>query len=77
MATREKKAKCYKSDMERLDRLKDLIMQNADNGKIQLKVGDLLKILELQKKLSTDKNAEDKFWQMLEDIRKEELKDAE
>lgn len=65
------------TDQEILDFLKNKIVEKVRNGEINLKVGDLLKILELQKKLSTDKDAEDQFWQMIEQIRQEELKDAE
>jgi len=38
-------------------------------------VGDLLKILEIQKKLSSDTSAEEKFWEIIEQIRRTELKD--
>jgi hypothetical protein len=64
------------SDKELLDRIKKKISDQVDSGDIKLKVGDLLKILELQNKLSKDSSAEEKFWEMLEKIRQEELKDA-
>jgi hypothetical protein len=64
----------FASDKERLDYIKDLIMKQIQTGTINLKVGDLLKILEIQKKLSTDAGAEQKFWELIEQIRKEELR---
>ncbi len=64
----------FSSDKERLDYIKDLIMKQIQTGTINLKVGDLLKILEIQKKLSTDAGAEQKFWELIEQIRKEELR---
>ncbi len=64
------------SDKELLGFMKDEIEKQVRSGKIKLKVGDLMKILELQNKLSSDSGAEEKFWEMLEKIRQEELKDA-
>ena len=66
----------FSSDKKLLDFIKDEIEKQVRSGKIKLKVGDLLKILELQNKLSKDSSAEEKFWEMLEKIRQEELKDA-
>lgn len=53
--------------------LKNTITDQIEEGKISLKVGDLLKIIEIQKKLSLDNNAEAKFWEIIEQIRQEEL----
>ena len=64
----------FSSDKERLDYLKDQIMEQIQERTINLKVGDLLKILEIQKKLSTDAGAEQKFWELIEQIRQEELR---
>lgn len=66
----------FSSDKEMLDEIKEVIARQVIDGKIKGKVGDLLKILELQKKLGTDENAQEKFWEMIEKIRQEELKDA-
>lgn len=59
--------------MEMLDHLKQTIMDQVKQGKISLKVGDLLKIVEIQRKLSSDSRAEEKFWEMIEQIRQTEL----
>lgn len=75
MAKRRKKKLKFKSDLEIIEYLKNLIVSEIQEGTIKLKVGDLLKILEIQKRLSSDSSAEKKFWEVIEQIRKEELKD--
>lgn len=84
MAKRQKKkpaapkvaeGKQFSSDMELLEYLKETIVSQIKDGTISLKVGDLLKILEIQKKLSSDASAEEKFWEIIEQIRRTELKD--
>jgi hypothetical protein len=65
----------YSSVNEMLDDLKNNIAKQIKSGTIKAKVGDLLKIIELQNKLSIDSSAEDKFWEMIEKLRQEELKD--
>lgn len=75
MAKRSKRIKSFSSDADLLQFLKDTIVEQIENGKIILKVGDLLKILEIQKKLSSDTSAEEKFWEVIEQIRQEELKE--
>ncbi len=68
--------KLPQSDQEILEDLKQEIIKQIRKGEISLKVGDLLKILEIQKKLASDSSAEEKFWEIIEQIRQEELKDA-
>jgi hypothetical protein len=65
-----------KTTGELLDKIKNKFEEQLDAGEIKLKVGDIVKILELQKKLTEDSGAEDKFWEMIEQIRQKELKDA-
>jgi hypothetical protein len=65
----------FKTDQERLDYIKTTIMDQIQDGLISLKVGDLLKIFEIQKKLSSDTKAQEKFWEVIEQIRREELED--
>jgi hypothetical protein len=74
MAKRKDTEAEYASDQEMLDEIKKKIMTQIKRGKIKLKVGDFLKILEIQKKLSSDTKAEEKFWEVIEQIRQEELK---
>lgn len=64
----------FKTDQEMLDYIKKSIMDQIQDDPHTLKVGDLLKILEIQKKLSSDSKAEEKFWEVIEQIRQEELK---
>ncbi|NMC42753.1 MAG: hypothetical protein GYA46_02445 [candidate division Zixibacteria bacterium] len=66
----------FKTDQERLDFIKTTIMDQIQDNLISLKVGDLLKIFEIQKKLSSDSKTEEKFWEVIEQLRQEELKDA-
>ena len=71
---KNEKTRTFSSDKERLDYLKDVFMEQAQKEPINLKVGDFLKILEIQKKVSTDAGAEQKFWEFIEQIRQEELR---
>lgn len=66
----------YIGDQALLEEIKKKIMKQVKSGRIKLKVGDFLKILEIQKKLSSDSKTEEKFWEVIEQLRQEELKDA-
>ena len=57
--------KAFATDTELLQFIKDEIAKQITAGKIKPKVGDLLKILEMQKKLASDSKAEEKFWEMI------------
>jgi hypothetical protein len=69
--------KRFASDLELLEYLKETIVSQIQDGTINLKVGDLLKILEIQKKLATDSSAEEKFWELIEEIRQSGLEVVE
>jgi hypothetical protein len=73
---KKKQEKLPQTDREILDFLKVKFLNRVKKGEIELKVGDLLKILEIQKKLASDSSAEEKFWEIIEQIRQEELKNA-
>ena len=60
-------------DLEILEYLKDKLYRAIENDKPQPKVGDLLKVIELKRKLAVTGKAEKKFWDMINAIRKEEL----
>ncbi len=62
------------TDEEMLQEIKDAIRDGVKEGTIKPKVGDLLKILELQRKLASDTKAEEKFWEVIEQLRQGELK---
>ncbi|MFQ5500334.1 MAG: hypothetical protein ACE5FH_11755 [Candidatus Zixiibacteriota bacterium] len=40
----------------------------------QVKLGDLLKMIELRRKLQPDDQSQKQFWSMLDDVRQKELK---
>ena len=56
--------------------IRDNTKTEVSMGTITKKAGDLLKIIDLQKQLATDSEAEEKFWEAIEKIRQEELKDV-
>jgi hypothetical protein len=62
-------------DLEILEDLKQELYEKIKNDKTQVKVGDLLKVIEMKNKLSVTGKAEKKFWEMINKIRKEELSD--
>jgi len=60
-------------DLDILEDLKLTIYNAIINKKPQPKVGDLLKVIELKRKLSVEGKGEKKFWNMVNKIRQEEL----
>ncbi len=64
-----------KTDAEILQLLKNEIVKQINGGTINMKVGDFLKIIEIQRKLSSDNGAADKFWEFIEKIRQQALSD--
>lgn len=68
-----KKKQAFATDREKLDFIKKTIFSEIRKGNLKLKVGDLLKIMEIQKKLSEDSGAEKEFWELIDQIRQEEL----
>ena len=60
-------------DLDILEDLKRDIYNAIKNKEPQPKVGDLLKVIELKRKLSVDGKGEKKFWAMVNKIRDEEL----
>ncbi len=60
-------------DLDILEDLKQTIYNAIKNNESQPKVGDLLKVIELKRKLSVEGKGEKKFWNMVNKIRDEEL----
>lgn len=60
-------------DLDILEDLKKKIYNAIKNNEPQPKVGDLLKVIELKRKLSVEGKGEKKFWDMVNKIRQEEL----
>ena len=62
------------SDLEMLDRLTDMLFQGIMKNDEKSRIGDLLKVIDMKKKLTVTGRGEKKFWDMIDTIRKEELK---
>ena len=62
------------NDLQILEDLIKTIYDAINNKTFQPKVGDLLKVIELKRKLSVEGKGEKKFWAMVNKIRQEELK---
>jgi len=61
-------------DLTFLDKLiKNYSSQLLKNGDEKIKLGDLLKMIELRRKLSPENSEQKKFWKMLNKVRKENL----
>ena len=63
------------TDLEMLEEVKSMIYKKLKKGECQVKVGDLVKVVELQRRLSADAGSEKQFWEFIEQLRQEELKD--
>ncbi len=63
------------SDLEILEYLKNELFKEFKGDKTKVKVGDLLKVIEMKNKLSVTGKTEKKFWEMINKIREEELSD--
>lgn len=63
------------SNQDLLEFIKMKFVKQIEEGTINIKVSDLLKIMEMQRKLASEDEPEDEFWEMIEKIRKEELGD--
>jgi hypothetical protein len=61
------------SDLDLLEELQDRIMQELREKEINPKVGDLLKALELKLKLKLPQDEKAKIWELINQLRKEEL----
>lgn len=69
---RQPKAK-RQSDLEVLEELQQKILQELREKEINPKVGDLLKALELKMKLKLPEQDKKKIWELINQLRKEEL----
>jgi hypothetical protein len=63
------------SDLDILDYIKNRLYKEFRSDNSEVKVGDLLKVLEMKNKLSVTGKAEKIFWEMINKIREEELTD--
>ena len=63
------------NDLEILEFIENELFKRFKNKNSKVKVGDLLKVIEMKNKLSVTGKAEKKFWEMINKIREEELSD--
>jgi hypothetical protein len=66
-----------KDDLDILEDLRNKLYEAINMNESQTKVGDLLKVIELKRKLSVEGKGEKRFWDMVNKIRQEELTKAE
>jgi uncharacterized iron-regulated protein len=69
----EKRKSRRKSDLEILEELQQRIMDELREKDINPKVGDLLKALELKMKLKLPEEEKEKIWELINQLREEEL----
>jgi len=67
------KRKIRKSDIEVLEELQQKILDELRDKEINPKVGDLLKALELKAKLKLPDDEKEKIWELINQLRAEEL----
>jgi hypothetical protein len=60
-------------DLQILENVRNKLYEIFVDKPEETKVGDLLKVIELKKKLSVSGTAEKKFWEMVDKIREKEL----
>lgn len=61
------------SDLEMLEKLRNKLYTAISDNEPQPKVGDLLKVIDLKRKLTVEGKGERKFWDMVNKIREQEL----
>ncbi len=66
-----------KTDLEILEELQEKIVNELRRKEINPRIGDLLKALELKMKLKLSEQDKEKIWELINQIRGEELKDKE
>jgi hypothetical protein len=73
MATDEKTTRKRQSDLEVLEEIQDKIVEELRSKEMNPRVGDLLKALELKLKLKLPEEEKQKIWELINQLRKEEL----
>lgn len=76
MRAKEKSEKNQNCDTARLETIIELIYQDLINEGERYKVTDLIRAIELKRKMSSNSGAENSFWKMIEKLRSEELNSA-
>lgn len=73
----ERKPRRRQTDLEVLEELQEKIVQELREKEINPKVGDLLKALELKMKLKLNDDERAKIWELINQLREEELRSQE
>lgn len=63
-----------RDDLKILESVKTKLYEAFKKGEALPKVGELLKVIEMKKKLSVEGKGEKQFWEMINRIRTDELK---
>ena len=78
MVTRKQPAKKKKkSDLDILEEIQQKIVEELRTKEINPRVGDLLKALELKMKLKLPEAEREKIWELINQLRQEELSSKE
>ena len=72
MRAKGKSEKKTDSDVARLETIIDLIYNDLINEGERYKVVDMIRAIELKRKMSSNSGAENSFWKMIEKLRSEE-----
>ncbi len=75
--TAKTKTEVSKTDLEILEEIQQKIVEELKGKKINPRVGDLLKALELKMKLKLPEKEKEKIWELINQIREEELSSEE
>lgn len=73
----EKQRKGNANDLDILEEIQAKIVEELRNKEINPRVGDLLKALELKLKLKLSQDEKEKTWELLNQLRDEELNSDE
>lgn len=73
MTTAKNAKKEGSSDLEILEEIQKKIVEELRSKEIKPRVGDLLKALELKMKLKLSENEREKIWELINQLRQEEL----
>lgn len=76
MRAKGKSEENQNSDTARLETIIELIYQDLINEGARYKVSDLIRAIELKRKMSSNSGAENSFWKMIEKLRQEESNSA-
>jgi hypothetical protein len=65
------------SDLEVLEEIQGLVLQELREKGVNPKVGDLLKLLELKLKLDVPEKDKEQIWELINQLREEEMSSEE